>query len=107
MPPRRIRAATLDDYADFVVQAALEADWVKRHVILSGYMKTRLGSRIAQRLSPCESIYGTCTGERASGVIVLPDKVCDHVPHESPKAKKRKTVQKIVDIFGDDSSSSV
>ena len=74
MSCKRRRIESAEDWADVVVEMALaQSDWVSRHQFLDLYMRCyELKVRIPERLSPCQSKYGTLTGKSIKLPCVIP-----------------------------------
>ena len=90
MPTRGKRINSMEDWADHAVEVALAQDWVTRHETLQVFLKNKtLAQLIPPRLSPCQSICGTCTGRKAPEVIPLHE-YCVLPAVTGPPLKQRK-----------------
>ena len=90
MAPKRRQINSVEEYANYIVEVVLAKDWVTRHSILDTYMKNRMMKELLpQRLSPCQSKYGTMSGAQAPPVIALRE-YGTHRVLELPPLKQRK-----------------
>ena len=90
MAPKRRQINSVEEYANYVVEVVLAKDWVTRHSILETYMKNRMMKELLpQRLSPCQSKYGTLSGAQPLPVIALRE-YCPQPRLQRPPLKQRK-----------------
>ena len=82
---------SMEDYADRVVEMVLGQDWITRHELLRVYMRNQtMRSLLPQRLSPCQSTLGVCSGVSPPEVIPLHE--YGSARPEEPRPRKQRRI---------------